>query len=91
MEECKCPKCGEDCYRDYADVGVGVIYGPWGCGRCGWSSAPEYDRSEGISSAQVENPDWYIDQFGGMQRISAIADNAARFGIPKEVVEKVFK
>lgn len=38
----KCPECGsEHCSRDEADVGVGVIYGPWRCGDCGWSEPVE--------------------------------------------------
>ncbi len=32
-----CPKCGADCWRESADVGVGIIYGPWGCPECCWS------------------------------------------------------
>jgi hypothetical protein len=31
-----CPKCGAECGREEADVGVGIMYGPWGCGNCGW-------------------------------------------------------
>ena len=41
-----CPKCGEECYRNEVDVGVGVIHGPYGC-MCGWSEDPRYDASEG--------------------------------------------
>ena len=89
--EFKCEKCGEDCYRDEVDVEVGIIYGPWGCSVCGWSEHPEYDRSEGTSPAQAEDPEWYVDQFGGKRKISSIADCLARFGIPKELTEEVFK
>jgi hypothetical protein len=48
--EYECPKCGEDCWRKDVDVGVGVIYGPWGCS-CGWSQDREYDSSEGPAPA----------------------------------------
>jgi hypothetical protein len=41
-----CPRCGRDCGRDEADVGVGVIYGPWGC-FCGWSETADYDVTDG--------------------------------------------
>lgn len=47
------------------DVGVGIIYGPWGCGVCGWSDDPYYDCSDGKTSAQREYPNHKIDQFGG--------------------------
>lgn len=41
-----CPNCGDNCSRDEADVGVGVIYGPWGC-YCGWSESTTYDVTDG--------------------------------------------
>lgn len=43
--EKRCPRCGEECQRDSANVGVGILYGPWGCPNCGWSEWEEYDRS----------------------------------------------
>lgn len=58
----KCPKCGEMCGRDEADVGVGIIYGPYGC-YCGWSESPEYDVSEGPRLDSAGNE---IDQWGGL-------------------------
>ena len=64
-ETMNCPKCGEECWRDSADVGVGIIYGPWGCPKCCWSEWSEYDRSEGESPANVNDiTDWITDQFG---------------------------
>jgi len=42
VEEPICPRCGERCGREEADVGVGIIYGPYGCG-CGWSEDEYYD------------------------------------------------
>jgi len=86
-----CPKCSEPCGREQADVGVGIIYGPYGCPVCGWSEWRQYDRSEGPSEKQMEHPDWYVDQWGGMQRVSAIADHCERFGIPREAVEDAFR
>lgn len=87
-----CPKCGEECCRDDVDVGVGVIYGPWGCPACGWSSDSEYDQSNGPSPAQMNNPGWYVDQTGGMRRISAFAEDMARFGLkePEKLADEVF-
>lgn len=32
----RCPRCGGPCDRDEADVGIGVIGGPWGCPACHW-------------------------------------------------------
>jgi hypothetical protein len=85
-----CPKCGEECWRDEVDVGVGTIYGPWGCPGCGWSDNPEYDHSGGTALAQAENPEWYVDQYGGMVRKSFLKERVARFGINPEVIDEVF-
>lgn len=78
-----CPKCGEECCRDEADVGVGVIYGPWGC-MCGWSEDPQFDSSGGPSPAQQENPDWLVDSRGGMIRKSAVEEKLKHFGVNTE-------
>jgi len=56
-----CPKCGREAWRDEADVGVGIIYGPYGC-PCGWSESPEYDLSEG---PRVTPEGYVVDQWGG--------------------------
>jgi|GEM_PF-2889924 len=58
----KCPKCSEDCQRDEADVGVRIVYGPWGCPGCGWSEEAEYDLSTGAKSNEYGT----LDQFGGL-------------------------
>lgn len=84
-----CPRCGEACERYDVDVGVGVIYGPWGCA-CGWSQAPEYDRSAGSSEAERANPGFYVDSMGGMQRVTAIAEKCERFGIDRTAVMAAF-
>ena len=87
----KCPKCGEECSRDSVDVGVGVIYGPWGC-ICGWSSDPHYDASNGPSPAQLVAGDGkWVDSRGGVHSVDRIADNLARFGVPREHVADVFR
>lgn len=54
-ESMVCPECGADCWREDADVGVGVIYGPWGCPDCGWCENDLYShtRHQGF------------DQYGG--------------------------
>lgn len=64
LEDMDCAKCGESCYRESVDIGVGIMYGPWGCPDCGWSENPEYDCSSGYSPAQQKQPDRVIDQFG---------------------------
>lgn len=56
-----CPRCGRECSRDEADVGVGVIYGPWGC-YCGWSESPDYDVSAG---PKLTADGYQLDQWGG--------------------------
>ncbi len=58
-----CPKCGYEAYRDSVDVGVGIMYGPWGC-PCGWSESPEYDVSDGPKVDPESG--WRIDQWGGL-------------------------
>lgn len=75
-----CPECGGTCDRDSVDVGVGVIYGPWGCCDCGWGEN---------GGARVEG-DRYIDQFGGSTSIERMADNAERLGIDRQVVLDAF-
>lgn len=59
-----CPKCGGDrLHQDSADVGVGVISGPWGCPDCGWSEDEAYDLSDGRSP--LDEKGGAIDQYGG--------------------------
>lgn len=59
-----CPKCGcKDLPRDGVDVGVGVMYGPYGCPECGWSEDGFYDCSEG---PQIDENGWVKDQWGGL-------------------------
>jgi hypothetical protein len=65
-----CEKCGEECERDEVDVGVGYVYGPWGCWQCGWSEDPRYDSSKGESPAEKEKPGWASDPLGGLRRKS---------------------
>jgi len=72
-ETCDCPHCGSTCDRDEVDVEVGVIYGPWGCARCGWSSSPEYDSREGI---RRDGADRVFDQYGGSHHIDRIGGKA---------------
>jgi hypothetical protein len=61
FEKHDCPNCGHDCYRDEANVGVGTIYGPWGC-PCGWSEDERYNTLEGPKF--TENG-YKLDQYGG--------------------------
>lgn len=87
-----CPKCGKDCCRDEVDVGVGVIYGPWGCPYCEWSEDERYDSSDGPSPAQREHPDHYVDSRGGMIPHLAISEKLDQFGLPgDEIIERHFK
>lgn len=58
-----CPHCGEKCDQDSVDIGVGRMYGPWGCSYCGWSEYPEYDSREGVIRDPDDNTRVY-DQFG---------------------------
>jgi hypothetical protein len=86
-----CPKCGDECCRDEVDIGVGTIYGPWGCPGCGWSSHPEYDHSGGKTApAQAENPEHYVDQWGGLTPRKTLKERVSRFGLSPDVIDKVF-
>lgn len=58
-----CPKCKGDCWQDSVDVGVGTIYGPWGCPDCGWSENEEYDISAGPKTTEEG---YRVDQYGGL-------------------------
>lgn len=60
-----CPACGRPCSRESADVGVGVVYGPWGCW-CGWSENEEYDNRAGV----VRSGDRVLDQWGVSHHVS---------------------
>lgn len=60
MVEHECPSCGGMCHRDSADIGVGVVYGPWGCPECGWSEYEEYDQRSG----QTYQDGYGTDQYG---------------------------
>lgn len=59
-----CPRCSErELWREEADVGVGIIYGPWGCPCCGWSESEEYDLEFG---GGVQDDGSYLDPYGGL-------------------------
>lgn len=59
----KCPKCGSaELWRDSVNIGVGVIYGPWGCGDCFWSQDEEYDLSG--DTLPFDEKGGMIDQYG---------------------------
>lgn len=57
-----CPECASECERDKADVGIGIMYGPWGC-RCGWSEQEEYNYAG--KSAPIRDG-CRIDSRGGL-------------------------
>lgn len=82
-----CPKCGDECWRNEVDVGLGIIYGPWGCSSCGWSEHPDYDRSDGREPAAPDG--WRVTPQGALVNIArereetleAISTVEARFGL----------
>lgn len=61
-EEMDCPECEFPCSRDFVDVGVGIIHGPWGCGNCGWSEDEKYDLRSG---PKFTERGYQLDQWGG--------------------------
>lgn len=71
-----CPCCKEPVWRESADVGVGVIYGPWGCSICGWSSDPYYDCRSGPCESQKElNNEYYVNCRGMLFKRKQKEDN----------------
>jgi hypothetical protein len=48
--------------REDVDIGVGILYGPWGCPGCGWSEDSEYDLT---IQNPVDDKGGAIDQYGG--------------------------
>jgi hypothetical protein len=59
-----CPNCKDDnLWRESADVGVGVIYGPYGCATCGYSEDETYNLASGLKTSADGSP---VDQFGGV-------------------------
>lgn len=73
----KCPKCNDDCDRDSVNVGVGIIYGPYGCYTCGWSQDKEYDLSTGKDPIQSDG--CAIDQFGKLHPPGSIYATVLRW------------
>jgi hypothetical protein len=63
-----CPKCKSECFREDVDVGVGIIYGPYGCAQCGWSEDPYYNSSNGPPEAEREDPGYWATPQGGLIR-----------------------
>ena len=57
----KCENCGAECGRDEVDVGVGIIYGPYGCG-CGWSEDERYN----MLGNPEQHEGYTTDQWGGL-------------------------
>lgn len=79
-----CPNCGDDgsLDRESVDVGVGILYGPWGCFSCGWSSEKRFDRSNGAAEADAEYPDHILTPTGAAHHKRRIEDTLReRFGI----------
>lgn len=79
-----CPVCGDECWRDEVDVGVGVIYGPYGCSSCGWSEADLADLRE-------QYPGMYVDPQGGVHDIDRIVERAERFSLDGAIIREAFE
>lgn len=59
-----CPRCGStEIYRDDVNIGVGIIYGPYGCPECGWSESEEYDLE---FDGGLQEDGSYLDPYGGL-------------------------
>lgn len=84
-----CPACGDECHREEADVGVGVIYGPWGCA-CGWSQDPEYDSRFGPNLASLADAGRHVTPTGVSYSKERLKENVARLGLDPGVIDEVF-
>jgi hypothetical protein len=73
-----CPCCEQPCDRESADIGVGVIYGPWGCPACGWSEDPQYDCREGT---RMDGDDRVLDQYGVSHHVDRLDGQAVLAGL----------
>ena len=58
----QCPKCNDTCKQESVDIGVGVIYGPWGCPSCAWCQDSTYDLSE--DQSPIRSDGVVFDQYG---------------------------
>lgn len=86
-EEMACPNCGADCWREDADVGVGIIYGPWGCPDCGWSESElySYPQRQGFDQWGGYHPNQDPDRVGWRQHMD---DMWSRYQVKFEPCEK---
>lgn len=65
-----CPCCGAEYGRDEVHNGVAMLYGPYGCGKCGWSESEEYDcRAEWKRGESKREGDGVVDPRGGWLRV----------------------
>jgi len=48
---------------------------------CGWSEDLQCDSSKGPSPKEKENPDYFVDPQGGMQKKSVIHAKLEHFGV----------
>lgn len=47
-----CPRCGAECERDEADVGIGTIGGAWGCPECHWVDSASQELFQAMDEGQ---------------------------------------
>jgi len=76
----KCPACGERATCESVDVGVGIIYGLYGC-QCGWSEDEKYDIRSG---PKYENG-YRLDQWGGLHKQNSLQD------LKNTITKNIFK
>ena len=57
-----CPNCVNEAFRESVDVGVGVIFGPYGC-YCGWSENDKYNL---LTGPKITEKGGILDQWGGL-------------------------
>lgn len=81
-----CPNCGRGMCREEADIGVGIMYGPWGC-LCGYSEDPRFNRLSGTNTeTQERNPERWADQWGNLHHRDRLREQLGRFGVDADEI-----
>lgn len=80
-QEQPCGNCGStDTSREHVDVGIGIVWGPWGCPECGWSEDPHYSQLDGPTSEGGKR----TDQYGWLYPAETVTPDRQTESLPEE-------